>query len=251
MATSLPAWLYQHIVAHTQDAVIFADGEGIIRLWNAGAETIFGYSAAEALGHSLDLIIPAPLRARHWEGYQRVMATGDTPYARQLLAVPGLRKDGTRISLEFTVVLIEETPGKVAGIAAVLRDVTARWQRDTAMQARLATESRPTRRPNSRRPRLCDRPVSQRPCGPMKTLDSAASATRGAGNMRWMPCVGCLFARWSRRVVQRLRARREDASRVVARRRPAGISDQYPTVPAGLFVSAVFAGRTRARPPVG
>jgi PAS domain S-box-containing protein len=142
MATSLPAWLYQHIIAHTQDAIIFADGEGIIRLWNAGAETLFGYSAAEALGHSLDLIIPAPLRARHWEGYQRVMATGATPYARQLLAVPGLRKDGTRLSLEFTVVLIEEAPGKVAGIAAVLRDVTERWQRDKAIQARLATAER-------------------------------------------------------------------------------------------------------------
>ncbi len=142
MATSLPAWLCQHIVAHTQDAVIFADGEGIIRLWNAGAETIFGYPAAEALGHSLDLIIPVSLRARHWEGYQRVMATGDTPYARQLLAVPGIRKDGTRISLEFTVVLLEETPGKVAGIAAVLRDVTERWQRDKAMQARLAAAER-------------------------------------------------------------------------------------------------------------
>ena len=90
MATSLPAWLCQHIVAHTQDAVIFADGAGIIRLWNAGAETIFGYPAAEALGHSLDLIIPEPLRVRHWEGYQRVMATGDTPYAQRLLAVPGI-----------------------------------------------------------------------------------------------------------------------------------------------------------------
>ena len=139
MATSLPAWLCQHIVAHTQDAVIFADGAGIIRLWNAGAETIFGYPAAEALGHSLDLIIPEPLRARHWEGYQRVMATGDTPYAQRLLAVPARRKDGTRISLEFTVVIIHETPGKVAGIAAVLREVTERWQRDKAMQARLAT----------------------------------------------------------------------------------------------------------------
>jgi hypothetical protein len=70
------------------------------------------------------------------------MATGDTPYVRQLLAVPGLRKDGTRISLEFTVVLLEETPGKVAGIAAVLRDVTERWQRDKAMPVRLATAER-------------------------------------------------------------------------------------------------------------
>ena len=139
MAPLSHAWLCQHIVDTTQDAVIFADREGIMRLWNVGAETLFGYTAAEALGQSLDLLIPPPLRARHWEGYRRVMATGLTPYARQLLAVPGLRKDGTRISLEFTVVLIEEAPGQVRGIAAVLRDVTARWQRDQAMQARLAT----------------------------------------------------------------------------------------------------------------
>lgn len=129
------AWLCQHIVDHTQDAIIFADREGIIRLWNAGAETIFGYSEAEALGQSLDLIIPERLRGRHWEGYRRVMATGVTSYAQRLLAVPALRKDGTRISLEFTVVVINQTPGEILGVAAVLRDVTERWQRDRAKQA--------------------------------------------------------------------------------------------------------------------
>jgi len=142
MATSPHAWLCQHIVDHTQDATIFADREGIIRLWNAGAATIFGYSAAEALGHSLDLIIPERLRARHWAGYRRVIATGSTPYDRRLLAVPARRKDGTQISLEFTVVLVQEPPGEVRGIAAVLRDVTERWQRDKAMQARLAALER-------------------------------------------------------------------------------------------------------------
>jgi PAS domain S-box-containing protein len=110
---------------------------------NTGAETIFEYTAAEAMGQSLDLLIPEHLRARHWEGYRRVMATGRTPYARQLLAVPGIRKDGTRISLEFTVVLLQETPGEVLGIAAVLRDVTERWHRDRAMQARLAPTAKP------------------------------------------------------------------------------------------------------------
>jgi PAS domain S-box-containing protein len=143
MATSPHVWLCQQIVDNTQDAVIFADREGIIRLWNTGAETIFGYTAAEAMGQSLDLLIPEHLRARHWEGYRRVMATGRTPYARQLLAVPGIRKDGTRISLEFTVVLLQETPGEVLGIAAVLRDVTERWHRDRAMQARLAAAAKP------------------------------------------------------------------------------------------------------------
>jgi PAS domain S-box-containing protein len=142
MATYAHEWLCRHIVDNTQDAIIFADREGIIRLWNAGAETVFGYPAAEALGHSLDLIIPEHLRARHWEGYRRVIATGLTHYDRQLLAVPALRQDGTRISLEFTVVIVHEPPGEVCGIAAVLRDVTARWQRDRATQARLAALER-------------------------------------------------------------------------------------------------------------
>ena len=138
MATSPHEWLCRYIVDNTQDAIIFADRAGMIRLWNAGAEAIFGYSAAEALGHSLDLIIPERLRARHWEGYRRVSATGITPYDRRLLAVPAIRKDGTQISLEFTVVIVHEPPGEVLGIAAVLREVTERWQRDKAIQARLA-----------------------------------------------------------------------------------------------------------------
>jgi PAS domain S-box-containing protein len=142
MTTYPHAWLCQHIVDQAQDAVIFADREGIIRLWNAGAETIFGYSAAEALGHSVDLIIPDRLRARHWEGYRRVIATGSTHYDRRLLAVPSFRKDGRQISLEFTVVMVHEPSGEVCGIAAVLRDVTERWQRDKAMQARLAALER-------------------------------------------------------------------------------------------------------------
>ena len=142
MATSPHEWLCRYIVDNTQDAIIFADRAGMIRLWNAGAEAIFGYSAAEALGHSLDLIIPERLRARHWEGYRRVSATGITPYDRRLLAVPAIRKDGTQISLEFTVVIVPEPPGEVLGIAAVLREVTERWQRDKAIQARLAALER-------------------------------------------------------------------------------------------------------------
>jgi PAS domain S-box-containing protein len=142
METSPHEWLCQYIVDHTQDAIIFADREGRIQLWNAGAETIFGYTAAEVLGHSLDLLIPDRLRARHWAGYRRVIATGRTSYARRLLAVPALRKDGTQISLEFTVVLVHEPPDEVRGIAAVLREVTERWQRDKAIQARLAALER-------------------------------------------------------------------------------------------------------------
>ena len=136
-------WLCQQIVEHTQEAIIAADRDGIIRLWNAGAATVFGFQADEALGQSLDLIIPEALRARHWAGYRRTMATGTSRYGREVLAVPALRKDGTRISLEFTIVILRDTAGETLGTAAIIRDVTARWQQDKAMRERLtALEAR-------------------------------------------------------------------------------------------------------------
>jgi PAS domain S-box-containing protein len=138
MSTDTYAWLCRQIVEHAQDAMIFADRDGIIRLWNAGAEAIFGYRAEEAVGHTLDLIIPEHLRARHWAGYCQVMATGVTRYGREVLAVPALRKDGTRLSLEFTIILVRGAAGDLLGPAAIIRDVTARWQREKAMKARLA-----------------------------------------------------------------------------------------------------------------
>ena len=137
METYTHEWLCQQIVESTQEAVIFSDREGMIRLWNIGAETIFGYTASEVLGQSLELIIPARLRERHREGFHRVMATGVTQYDRELLAVPATRKDGARISLEFTVTLIRGADREILGIAAVLRDVTARWVREKAMRERM------------------------------------------------------------------------------------------------------------------
>jgi len=138
MAADAHEWLCRQIVDGTLDGIIFADREGVIRLWNAGAEAIFGYTAGEAVGQSLDLIIPEKLRGRHWEGYRAVMATGVTRYGRELLAVPAVRKDGARISLEFSILLLRDGAGQVLGAAAILRDVTARWERDRALQARLA-----------------------------------------------------------------------------------------------------------------
>ena len=82
MSIDTHAWVCQQIVDQAQDAMIFADGDGVIRLWNVGAEAMFGYRAEEAVGRTLDLIIPAPLRARHWAGYREVMATGVTPCQR-------------------------------------------------------------------------------------------------------------------------------------------------------------------------
>ena len=131
-------WLCRRLVTASRDAIIFADKDGLIRLWNTGAEAMFGFRAAEMEGRSLDLIIPEALRDRHNEGFRRVMATGESKYAADLLAVPGLRQDGTRISLEFTITLIKDDEGKVLGAAAILRDVTSRWQRDQELKKRLA-----------------------------------------------------------------------------------------------------------------
>ncbi|MBV8454534.1 MAG: PAS domain S-box protein [Deltaproteobacteria bacterium] len=130
-------WLCQQIVDSASDAVVFADCDGIVRLWNAAAERIFGLRADEIVGKSMDPIIPENLRSRHWQGYEQTMKTGQTQYSRSLLAVPALRKDGTRISIEFTIALIRNGEGKLLGPAAIMRDVTARWNQDKELRKHL------------------------------------------------------------------------------------------------------------------
>jgi PAS domain S-box-containing protein len=130
--------LCSQIVRACNDAIIYSDRAGIIRLWNAGAEQLLGFSAAEAIGQSLDIFIPESQRARHWEGYFKVMQTGVTRYAKDLLAAPALHKDGSRLSTEFSMTIIRDAAGEIAGTAAVLRDVSARWQKEKALRARLA-----------------------------------------------------------------------------------------------------------------
>lgn len=125
------------LVAAAGDAIIVADPGGMIRLWNPAAERVFGFTAGEALGRSLDLIIPERLRTRHWAGYREVMRTGRTRYGADVLRVPALRKDGQRISIAFTVALLQ-ADGRVTGIAAIVRDETSRWEEEQQMQRRLA-----------------------------------------------------------------------------------------------------------------
>ena len=130
--------LCRQIVETAGDAVIFADRDGIIRLWNRAAEGIFGYTETEAVGQSLDLIIPEPQREPHWKGYGKVMIDGVTKYGSETLSVPAVTKDGERISIEFTINLIRDGEGKVLGPVAVVRDVTARWVREKELRRRLA-----------------------------------------------------------------------------------------------------------------
>ena len=113
-------------VLHTiPDAVIYADREGLIRFWNASAERIFGFASEEAVGRSLDIIIPERLRQRHWTGFRAMMETGRSRYRPdEMLSVPAHTKSGETLSIQFTVAPVAGRDGAVAGIAAVLRDVT-------------------------------------------------------------------------------------------------------------------------------
>jgi PAS domain S-box-containing protein len=124
------------------DAIVAADAQGVIRFWNPGAERVFGFTAADAVGQSLDLIIPEPQRDRHWRGYREVVRTGQSRYGDgDILAVPGVRKDGTRISLEFTIVPLRDGSGGLTGMGAILRDVTTRFNEIQTLRKRLAGSS--------------------------------------------------------------------------------------------------------------
>lgn len=121
--------LLVQLVRELADAVVVADPDGTITFWNEAATRLFGWSSAEALGRTLDLIIPERQRERHWTGYRNVMATGHTSYGDRLLEVPASHRDGRRLSIAFTVSLLH-SPGETqpCAIAAVLRDDTAGWQ---------------------------------------------------------------------------------------------------------------------------
>lgn len=131
------------LLASASDAIIATDREGLIAFWNPGAERIFGFAAAEAVGQSLDLIIPENLRARHWSGYGHAMATGESRYGHgDLLSVPGLTKDGRRISVEFTIVILRDAHDRPAGTVAILRDVTKRFEETRQLRRQLADVNR-------------------------------------------------------------------------------------------------------------
>ena len=134
-----PAQFADRLVSGMPDAIIYADAEGVIRRWNRGATRIFGFAEAEALGRSLDIIIPENLRERHWQGYRATMRTGQTRYGDgQILSVPAIRKDGARISVEFTIVPITNASGHMIGIAAIMRDTTARFEEVRTLRRQLA-----------------------------------------------------------------------------------------------------------------
>jgi len=119
------------------DAVIAADPGGTITMWNPAAERIFGFTEIEALGQSLDLIIPERQRKSHWGGYHKTMQTGQTRYATDVLRVPAMHKKGRRLSIAFTIALLSSAENKVTGIVAVVRDETTRFNEERSLRKRL------------------------------------------------------------------------------------------------------------------
>lgn len=131
------------VLATTSDAIISADKDNIVRFWNPGAERIFGYTREEAVGQSLDIIIPERLQKRHLDGYRRVMAGGEIRYGHGgILAVPGVKKDGTTISVEFTIVPLADSFGRLTGVAAIMRDVTTKFNEVRVLKKKLADAER-------------------------------------------------------------------------------------------------------------
>lgn len=127
---------FRQLVTVAGDAIIASDPQGVITLWNAAAERIFGFSEAEALGQTLDLITPERHRERHWAGYRASMASGTTRYGTTLLRVPALHKDGRALSIAFTVALLK-SDGVVTQIVAIIRDETSRWNEERELRRRL------------------------------------------------------------------------------------------------------------------
>jgi PAS domain S-box-containing protein len=135
----LPENFPERLVRDCPDAVVYADARGRIGFWNSAATRIFGYGEDEALGASLDLIIPERLRARHWQGYGEVMTGRASRYGEgELLAVPARHKDGRRISIEFTILPFHDGAGAILGIAAILRDVTTRFEEMRGLRREIA-----------------------------------------------------------------------------------------------------------------
>lgn len=139
MTETLPENLAERLIAEGPDAVIYADAAGNIRFWNGAATRIFGFTAGDALGARLDLIIPERLQSRHWQGYDEVMTGRESRYGEgAVLAVPAMHKDGRQLSVEFTILPLRDLAGRLLGIAAFLRDTTARFEELRALRRELA-----------------------------------------------------------------------------------------------------------------
>lgn len=134
-----PEHLGKALLDGVSEGLVVCDASGAIRFWNRGAERIFGYMAGDAIGSSLDIIIPERLRERHWAGWRQAMSDGVTRYGDGvLLCVPASTRSGRHISIEFSITMLSDPEGRVEGVAAIIRDVTAAYEERRRLREALA-----------------------------------------------------------------------------------------------------------------
>lgn len=138
MSTSQQADLFRALIEQVADAVIFADREGRIRVWNAGAEAVFGYAADEVLGRRLDVLIPVRLRSAHWKAFDEAIATGQQKYGRESMTTRSVHKDGSDLFVDLSFALVKDAAGQVFGAVAMARDITSRFRADKESRRRIA-----------------------------------------------------------------------------------------------------------------
>jgi PAS domain S-box-containing protein len=138
VSTSEQPGLFQALIEQLADAVVFADRDGLIRVWNAGAESVFGYSAHEVLGRRLDVLIPERLRSAHWAAFDAAIETGLMKHGRESMTTRSIRKDGSDLYVDLSFALVKDSSGHVLGSVAVARDITSRFRTDKESRKRIA-----------------------------------------------------------------------------------------------------------------
>jgi PAS domain S-box-containing protein len=138
MSTSEHVDLGRELVEQVADAMIFADRDGLIRVWNAAAEAVFGYSAQEVTGRSLDVVIPERLRSAHWSAYDAAIATGRMKHGRESMTTRSAHKDGSVLYVDLSFALVKDGSGEVLGSVAMARDITKRFLAEKESRQRIA-----------------------------------------------------------------------------------------------------------------
>jgi PAS domain S-box-containing protein len=128
----------RYIVEGMSEAMIFSDPAGVIRLWNPGAQALFGYTPDEAFGQSLDLIIPERLREAHWKGFHRAMQQGVTAHGRVSIITRSLHKEGGQLYVDMSFAVVRNQAGETIGSVAIARNATERHLQEKSLRQQLA-----------------------------------------------------------------------------------------------------------------
>tara|TARA_R110001599_G_scaffold64023_2_gene178398 strand:+ start:11972 stop:12421 length:450 start_codon:yes stop_codon:yes gene_type:complete len=129
--------LSHQIVEQSPDAIIFADTDGVVRLWNGGAERIFGHTSADMIGHSMDIIIPEKLLQAHNNGFHHAMSSGEMKYVNKVLTTRAVHKDGSAMYVDMSFGMVRDADDKILGAMAIARDCTERYNAERAQRVRM------------------------------------------------------------------------------------------------------------------